>query len=83
MLDSSRGNRDLHAFFSVHTENNEKSRQYAENKQTFDLTGKIEKGKKTCQTAENKQTCDFSGKIQIDGKSRQNAENKQTFHLRV
>ena len=34
----------------------EKSCQNAENKQTFDLTGKIEMNEKTCQNAENKQT---------------------------
>ena len=37
-------------------QNNEKSRQSAENKQTFDLTAKIEINEKTRQTAENQQT---------------------------
>ena len=39
-----------------------KSRQNAENKQTFVLTGKIEINEKTRQNAENKQTCDLPGK---------------------
>ena len=33
-----------------------KTRQNAENKQTFDMTGKIEIDEKTRQNAENKQT---------------------------
>ena len=48
-----------------------KSRQNAENKQTFDLTGKIEieiegGNRKTRQNAENKQTFDLTGKVEID-----------------
>ena len=41
---------------SRHPENNEKTCQNAENKQTFDLTGKIEIEGKTRQNAESKQT---------------------------
>ena len=43
----------------------EKTRQNAENKQTFDLTGKIGIEGKTCQNAENKQTCDLTGKLKL------------------
>ena len=40
------------------------ARQNAENKQTLDLTRKIEINEKTCQNAENKvQTCDLTRKI--------------------
>ena len=46
----------------------EKTRQNAENKQTFDLTGKIEIEEKTRQNAENKQTFDLIGKIDMRGK---------------
>ena len=43
-------------FFTVFPEIRvEKTRQNAENKQTFDLTGKIEIVRKTRQNAENKQ----------------------------
>ena len=59
--------------------NNEKTRQNAENKQTLDLSGKIEIEGKTRQNAGNKQTFDFTRKIEIEGKTRQNAENKQTL----
>ena len=38
-------------------ESNEKTRQNAENKQIFDLTGK------TCQNTENKQTFDLTRKL--------------------
>ena len=38
----------------------EKSRQTAENKQTFDLMGKIENEEKTRQSARNKQTFDLT-----------------------
>ena len=41
---------------------NEKTRQNSENKQTFDLMGKIEIEGKTCQNAENKQTFYFKWK---------------------
>ena len=37
-----------------------KTRQNAENKQTFDLTGKIEIEVKTRQNAENRQTFDLN-----------------------
>ena len=40
-----------------------KTRQTAENKQTFDFTGNIEFERKTRQNTENKQTFDFTGKI--------------------
>ena len=45
-----------------------KTRQNAGNKQTFDLTEKIEIEieRKTCQNAENKQTFYLTGKIQIE-----------------
>ena len=43
-------------------ENDEKTRQFAENKQTFDLTGKIETKGKTRQNSKNKQTLDLTGK---------------------
>ena len=50
-------------------ENEEKSRQNAENKQTFGLTGKIEKkNEKSRQKAENKQTLGLTGKIKIHEK---------------
>ena len=49
-----------------------KTRQNAENKQTFDLTRKIENDEKTCQNAENKQTFEFDGKIEIEGKNSSN-----------
>ena len=39
-----------------------KSRQIAENKQTFGLTGEIEINEKTRQNAENKQTFGLTGK---------------------
>ena len=39
------------------------TRQNAENKQTFGLTGKIEINEKTRQNSENKQTFDLTGKI--------------------
>ena len=44
-----------------------KTCQNAENKQTFDLTGKIERNEKTRQNTENKQTFDLTAKIDIDG----------------
>ena len=43
----------------------EKTRQNAENKQTFDLTGKIEYDGKTRQNEENKQTFDFTGRMTV------------------
>ena len=43
-----------------------KSRQITENKQTFDLPGKIKIGRKTRQNVENKQTSDLTGKIEIE-----------------
>ena len=49
-------------------ENNEKTRQNAENKQTFDLTAKIEIDEKTRQSGENKQTLNLTGNIEIEGK---------------
>ena len=42
-----------------------KTRQNVENKQTFDLTGKIEIERKTRQNAENKQTFDLTGKLKL------------------
>ena len=45
-----------HRGFSEDPENSEKTRQNAENKQTLDLSGKIEIEGKTRQNAENKQT---------------------------
>ena len=42
-----------------------KTRQSAENKQTFDLTRKIENEGKTRQNAENKQTFDLIGKLKL------------------
>jgi len=68
--------------FEFRFKNNEKTRQNAENKRTFDLTGKIET-RKNRQNAENRQTFDLTGKIELDGKTRQNAENKQTLDLRL
>ena len=56
-----------------------KTCQNAENKQTFDLTRKIEVEGKTRQNIENK--LNFWGKIEFEGKTCQNAENKQTFDL--
>ena len=47
-------------------ENYEKTRQNAENKQTFDLTEKNEIEGKTCQNAENKQTFHLTGKNEIN-----------------
>ena len=47
---------------SVKIEIERKTRQNAENKQTFDLTGKIEIEGKTRQNAENKQTFDLTRK---------------------
>ena len=47
---------DLSPRFSGDPENNEKTRQNAENKQTFDLSGKIDIEGKTRQNTENKQT---------------------------
>ena len=47
---------DLSPRFSGDPENNEKTRQNAKNKYTFDLSGKIEIKGKTRQNAENKQT---------------------------
>ena len=67
-------------------ENDEKTRQNAENKQTFDLQFAFDRIRekfklwgKTCQNAKSKQTFDLTGKIEIEGKTRQNAKNKQTF----
>ena len=57
----------------------EKTRQNAENKQTFESTAKIEIEEKTCQNAENKHTLDLTWKIEIEEKTCQIAENKQTF----
>ena len=56
------GNCDVHAFFpeTLKTLKNEKSRQNAENKQTFDLSVEIEIEGKTRQNAENKQTFSIS-----------------------
>ena len=45
-----------------------KTRQNAENKQTFDLTTKIEMNEKTRQNAENKQTFYLTAKIDSDEK---------------
>ena len=45
-----------------------KTRQNAENKQTFDITAKIKIEEKTRQNAENKQTLDLSEKIEIEKK---------------
>ena len=60
-----------------------KSRQNAENKQTFDFRGRMKlRGKKSSQNTENKQTFDLTGKnlkMKLRGKTRQNPENKQTF----
>ena len=44
------------------SENNEKTRQNTENKQTLEMTGKIEVNEKIRQNSENKQT-----KIEIEG----------------
>ena len=59
-----------------------KTRQNAENKQTFDLMvkRKIEIEEKSS-SKHRKQTFDSMGKIELEGKTRQNAENKQTFDL--
>ena len=58
-----------------------KSRQNAENKQTFDLTAKIGINEKIRQNTENKQTFNLTAKIGVEGKTRQITENKQTFDL--
>ena len=60
--------------------NNEKTRQNAENKQTFGLNRKNEVERKNSSKC-RKQSFDFMGKLEIEGKTRQNAENKQTFNL--
>ena len=75
-------------FFKAENDEKTKTRQNAENKQTFELQfafdrirEKFKLGGKTCQNAESKQTFDLTGKIEIEGKTRQNAENKQTFGI--
>ena len=50
--------------FSGDTENNEKTRQKSENKQTFDLMWKIEVEGKSRQNAENKQTFGLTRKTE-------------------
>ena len=62
----------------------EKTRQTAENKQTFGSTGKFEIEKKTRQNAANKQTFVLTRKIEINDKARQEKlcfarKNEATF----
>ena len=64
-----------------------KTRQNAENQQTFGLKGKIESNEKNSskRRKQNKPLVwrlTMTAKIEINEKSRQNAENKQTFGLR-
>ena len=49
-------------YFFGDPENNEKTRQNAENKQTFGLTRKLKLSGNICQNAENKQTFHLTGK---------------------
>ena len=59
----------------------EKSRQNAENKQTFDLTGKIKIDEKTRQNTENKQTFDLTGKLKLKKNSSKQLRSNTANYL--